>query len=370
MDSKTSKAFYWLQVFLAVAMVCIHSNPPVTRGSLMHYIVSFITNCLTLPVLNCYFFMAGYLLFAKFERFGLTEYRQVITRRLATLVLPWLVWSVIGYIGYVLLDPSAQIPPIWRLDHIFWAREYSRPLEITSGLSIPTLGTPFGCATMYCIRDIFLIVLFSPLIWWVVKRIGLWTILICIVAYYVLGRPGFGPWHFKWIFFPVGAALSICRFDIHRLCNRLGWPLVVAWFILAGGYSYIHINFDDNHIEHGIATRFYVLTTMVLGVMAYLILAYKSTRKTTGWYMMILPFTFFLFAIHPLPWIEKPLFRMMELTDSALGLSGDWQTASYLFYMIPVRIALIFGIATLINLLSPRAMALLTGMRSSRRVRT
>lgn len=362
----TSKAIYWLQAFLAVMVVAIHTGQETSFDNRLAYPVFFVNYGLTLPTLQCYFLLAGYLMFAGFERFGASEYRRTVTRRLSTLVLPWLIWTFIGYFAWVLFAPERQAPPFWRLDLIFWAKDYSQPLQIAPGVSIPLLGTPFGDGVMYCIRDIFIAALISPLIWWFVRTLKMWTVPLMLVLFLLIGRPGIGPWHANWIFLPVGAALAVCRFDLETLCRRLGWPWIALWIAMTAAAVWILLNFDANHIQAGLWTRLFMLVTVFVGLVAYLILAFKATYRRNSLLMTLVPFAFFIIAIHVLPFIEKPLLLAAGYSNRLLGIPAEWHSLTELVFMLPVRIVLIVGIATLIGRLSPRLLALLTGSRSRR----
>lgn len=363
----TSKAIYWLQAFLAVMVVAIHTGQDRPADEPLAYLVKFVNYGLTMPTLQCYFLLAGYLMFAGFDRFGWPEYRRTVTRRLATLVLPWLIWTFIGYFAWVIFAPERQAPPIWRIDQIFWAKDYSQPLQLWPGVEMPLLGTPFGDGVMYCIRDIFIAAVISPVIWWMVRGMRMWTVALMLVIFLFIGRPGIGPWHANWIFLPIGTALSICRFDLEKLTSILGWPLVALWIIMTAAAVWIVLHFDSNHVNHGLWTRLYMLATIFIGLLAYMVLAFKASKRQNSLMMTLVPFAFFIIAIHVLPFVEKPLLAAIGVSNNLLQIPSDWQALTEIFFMLPLRIMLIVGIATLIGQISPRLLQILTGARSNRK---
>lgn len=366
MSDSTSKAIYWLQVFLAIMVVVIHSTMMRPESLPLNWLSNFLDPTLTMPVLGCYFLLSGYVMFARFDRFGLPEYKRVVTRRLVSLVLPWILWCIIGYVAYIVFEPAREAPDWWRLDRILLADRYAPISYRRSGVTFWAMGTPFGNGVMYCIRDIFILALLSPLIWWGVKGLRLWAIPLCIIFYFLFGNTGIGAWKMNWIFFPIGAALSICRVDPGRYVGRWSWWIVVLWLCMAPVVTYVYVNFDWEHIANGLLTRTYVLLTKLVGVTAFLVLAYKATRGRNPLLMTLLPFAFFIIAIHQLPFLELPLMAASEATIRALGVHQDWMIFTNFFYLVPVRLAAIFALATLIERLSPRLMSLLTGARSLR----
>lgn len=362
LSDPTSKAIYWLQGFLAVCIVAIHSGQDVPLDHPAILIVKFINYGVTLPTLQCYFLLAGFLMFQGFDKFGFAQYRYVISRRIVSLVLPWLIWAVVGYFAWVIFAPERTAPPFWRLDHIIWAKPSTQTL-VVGHTEIPLLGTPFGCGVMYCIRDIFIAAILSPIIWWTVRALKMWTVAIMIIVYYLIVPPGIGPWHANWIFLPIGAALAVGHFDLQKFSRFLGWPIVALWVLLTAGVAWIVVNFDWHHIGHGIWTRLYMLTTVLIGMLAYLVLSFKGSSRRNSLMMMLVPFAFFIIAIHVLPMIEKPLLAASVFTSDTLGIPDAARPIMELFWLIPVRIVLIVGIATLLARISPRLMAVLTGNR-------
>lgn len=335
----------------------------------MDYVVTFIASCVSLPVLPLYFLMAGYLMFDRFDTFGLTQYRYVVTRRLLTLVAPWLLWTVIGYACFALLDPSRPAPPPWRLDLIMFADSYSQPLVVSDSLSIPLLGTPFGCGVMYYARDIFILALISPLIWLTVRRLGLWTIPLCVAVYLLIGRPGVGPWRLNWIFFPVGVALSVSRVDLGALCRRfngLGWTVTILWAAMTVVYTWMCVNYDFNHLSNGFYARNFGLLTTLTGIAAVVWIAHRATLRRNPRILALAPIAFLIFAIHVLPPVEKPLVALADWFNDFLGVADEWKALSQTVCLLPIRVLLIATLAALIGRVSPRLLSLLTGSRSRR----
>lgn len=367
MTPSTSRAIYWLQAFLALMVVAIHTGQDIPRTDPLIYLVRFFDYGLTYPTIYCYFLIAGYLMFAGFNRFGRQQYLRVVSRRLVTLVVPWIFWCLLGYLIKVFLFPDYQSPPFWRIDLIFWAQDCNFTLHIPPSIDIPLLGIPFGTGFMYVIRDLFIAALISPLVWWFVRALRLWTIPLMISVFFLIADPGIGPWRGNWIFLPVGAAMSIYHVDLGSLTRRLGWPWVGLWLVLTLGVLWIIMHFDSNHIHNGLWTRLYMLFTILVGIGAYLVLAFKGARRNNSLMFSLVPFAFFILATHNLPIVERPLLHAAGFTNSLLGIPEDYGAVTELVFLIPLRVLLLVGVATLITRLSPRFMGLVTGGRHQRR---
>ena len=140
-----------------------------------------------------FFFISGFLFFSNFNDWSWNGYRKKIGSRIKTLLIPYLLWNLIPFLLIVgkclICDISNGNPTtdtlaffsdnIWRIFYVFHEWESSstdwlgNPLYSTAPLNIP----------LWFIRDLFIISLLTPIIYFAVTKIKIWLIFALFFAY-------------------------------------------------------------------------------------------------------------------------------------------------------------------------------------------
>lgn len=219
-DSKESLALDWVRFPLAALIVLIHTAFTDDRGDIAFYLGKMISENLANIAVPTFFFISGYLFFARYERFGRQEYLKMLTKKARTLLLPYIIWNAVVYlymmISHLHTDGTfGDIMP-WELHKIFWAQNDGYVTTSPFGYQFSLLCTPV-CGVLWFIRDLMVAMILTPIIWYVVRKCRLWSIILFLIPWLLnIGIPikGFGL--VALCFFPLGATFSICGKDIFR----------------------------------------------------------------------------------------------------------------------------------------------------------
>ena len=207
-----SRLIELLRFPMMAAVVCIHCNlcPPcpwlerLPLFSSFTYAFIHIVCSIANPV---FFFIAGFLFF-KGGRFSLGVYRQKLRRRLRTLLVPYVAWTLV-YLAIVAMlqtaKPGLQLllhKPVGQLSATDFAGLFWNLQQVTH---LPTDQAAPLVTQFWFLQCLMVCVLLSPLVWWGVK----------------------------WLSVPFVAALGIiAMFDLLPDCPGLVWA---AFFYFAMG---------------------------------------------------------------------------------------------------------------------------------------
>lgn len=161
-----------------------------------------------------FFIMSGFLFFKGVESFNAVNYRNKLRSRWRTLLVPYVLWTFI----YFLYIAATHIPQAistnnpealqelctWR---IFWMYREGLPLHFS----------------LWYIRDLILMCICSPVIWFVLKQLrhlGLFIIFGLFVFYRVDSTISFPMSIF---YFSLGVYLSVCSVDVRCIATKIKW---------------------------------------------------------------------------------------------------------------------------------------------------
>lgn len=118
---------------------------------------------------------SGYLLCAKYSNGHsiIATYTDLLKKKSRTLLLPYLIWNVIGW-AYIALR------------HHFNADVYV-PNLLEALVSIPMGGDSLGYPAdgpLWFVRDLIIFNIISPLLFWIMNKMGKWGF-VCVTAYYL-----------------------------------------------------------------------------------------------------------------------------------------------------------------------------------------
>jgi hypothetical protein len=183
--------------------------------------MTFLSEVLARTSVPLFFIISGCLFFNNFDKIDsnfFKRYRKI----LYTLIIPYLVWNLISY---VVLNNSFDFGISMVKSLILSFGFYS--------ISFSSINLPSD-APIWFVRDIIGLVLVSPLIYFLLKKFCLPTLLLLFVFWFV----GKGPIYISGFssvalfFFTLGAFLSIKKIDINRLI-RYRYFLLVFFIIFS-----------------------------------------------------------------------------------------------------------------------------------------
>lgn len=261
----------WLRLPLAVLVVAAHTyysqNPEDLSYVLGHEVLPELYH-LAVP---CFFFLSGYLLFARYNRFGIKEYCGVLKRKFLALAVPYMIWNGLMFYGRMIsgtLDPYYEPWDFYRVFWVYYGGGYSTSML---GYDYADWSEPIN-VPLWFLRDLMVVTLLSPLIWRIVKCMGKWSLLLFILPYiFLMGVPIHGFGTLALCFFPMGAAFSILGMSLSEFIKK-SWRLFVPLYLLVITLRSLSIIND----EWDVLFRISLLT----GVFFMLSISYWGVRHT------------------------------------------------------------------------------------------
>lgn len=351
-----SKTINILRFPLIVGVVFIHSyicradieSLPIssTNATWAIFIFDFISNGIARISVPCFFFISGFLFFFQ-TKFTFDIYIQKLRRRFHTLLLPYILWNLIGF-SLLLI----QLHP--RIIIYFPSLIGFHPTAVTFIESFYGLHLPKSDGALYpvdfplwYIRDLILLILISPIIHWFIKHLQFFFILTLGCLWY-MGTRVLGMDFQGIFFFPLGAWFSINNINFVKVFKNIGWLLLPLYIILVTTDT-LTKNRDYNiYIHHA---------GVLIGLIIYFIIAayfIEHTNKRISQFLT--KSTFFIFALHGL-FIGKYLKLLIAIINPA-------SLCSILFIYFFVPITSIFSCSLLYYLFNrylPFITQLLTG---------
>lgn len=339
----TSKTIEWLRFPMAALIVLLHtgalgldSSQPIYRS------LSIITNAgicrLAVP---CFFFISGYLFFSKLEEWEWHVWTGKLKSRIKTLLIPYLLWNIIAALviyGYRQLRAPLE------------GREYLSFIEhINNWGGLWDAGLPLD-GPLWFIRELILLCILAPFIFWILRHLGLYWLILCTLASLWFGQPVDGI-----LYFSAGSYLRIYRKGIlnslyrYRTITYILSPLLLALILLYFDQQRLYLIFRGLFIISGIIASFNLVSFgLELG------------------HPHILPFlsksSFFIFAAHDIL-ILHDISHSIVLHIIPIRW-GELYNCIDLFLRPSIAIGICLGLYWTMSKLTPRTLRLLTGGRT------
>ena len=362
-----SKTIGFLRFPLIVGVVLIHSyfNEVVINGvdlmadghfpiyTQVSYLFSEILSRIAVPL---FFFISGFLFFYKVSAFTKSVYFQKLKKRVRTILVPYVLWNLLVALLFFLTQSCFPELTSGRNKLIcdygisdwlwtFWNTNMINPSITRDGGAYPI------CYQFWFIRDLMVVMIFSPLVYFLVKRLRHYAVL-CLGMLWL-----FGWW-----------------FDV------VGFSSDASFFFSAGAYFSIH---RKNFVEAmkpfwGVSAILYVLTTVMelclkevswysylhqigilIGIVAIVTLSAHLLRKGT-WHTnaFLSDSSFFIYAYHamPLAFSVKLLFKMIQPHTDGMLLA---------LYVVCPLVTILIGLLLyyLLRKFLPQLTSVLTGGR-------
>lgn len=165
-----SKVISFLRFPLIVGVVMIHVNLNIPNGEaipIYRFTKELTSSIFAAIAVPTFFMFSGFLLFYKLNSFTIDIYREKIKKRIKSLLIPYLFWNsmfVLYYLAGRLLGLGSQ----YGVDFTFidWLRPYWNANEAHDA----TGDLPVSIQFWY-IRDLMVMILLSPIIYWLTKKL-------------------------------------------------------------------------------------------------------------------------------------------------------------------------------------------------------
>lgn len=344
-----------ISFLLMVMVVFIHSHNigktllagnTVIKNGYSSFIQDFISDGIALVAVPLFFAISGYLFFLKFGG-TVTEFVSKYIKRLRTLVLPYLFWSVGVLVLFLVLQFLPEFKTYFGSKLI---KDYSL-YEFLDKIFITPIPLQF-----WFVKDLIILVFFSPAIYYLIKKLKLFFIIVLLLT-----------WLFSFnyvifssvaiLFFSFGAFLSINEYDILLInFSKRYWLYTSLWFTLVlCKATLLYINFNGNLILYLIHQL-----SILIGIVSIWSLydfIVKDKDLSNSIFYSICSFSFFLYAFHipALNIIKRALFNIM----------GKEEFASLTIYIIAPLLIIFISIVIGYQLkrFTPKLYAIMTGGR-------
>lgn len=236
-DDLQSQTINWLRFPLAVAVVFIHSFgipseyalPSLNISSfsgmdffnLIRICFSHVITHVAVPI---FYLISGYLFFFRLKDFDFRRgYLEKIKSRLHTLVIPYILWNLISILSIVALqvgtfflkgEPLSNIFNYFQKNgwfHLFWDCNIWGEDQL-NWIGLATPGTGPSDLPLWFLRDLIVVVLITPILYWLIKHwrhYFIWILGFCYISGIWPNIPGLRITAV--FFFCIGAYFSISR---------------------------------------------------------------------------------------------------------------------------------------------------------------
>ena len=297
-----------------------------------------------------FFFISGFLFFYRISVFSKNEYKNKIKKRFKSLLIPYIFWNLVVlllfflsqiFISSILSGRNKLITDYTYSDwlNIFW--------------NFNNNGTPI-CFQFWFIRDLIIVVLFTPLIYYFIKIFKTYGLAILGILWI------FNIWFniisfsiVSFFFFSFGAWFSINKKDFTVDFIPLRWIAVL---------TYVGLLIFNTILWYNKITEYYFLNNLgiLIGMIATISwTAYGLKNNSIKPNYFLATSSFFVYAYHGMP-IALLIKIYMKFTVPYIS---EW-TMIIGYILIPFIIAYIgVGIYAILHKYFPSFTALITGGR-------
>lgn len=344
-----SKTIDFLRFPLIVGVVLIHAHlaTNVLQESrfvvydTVSYLISDVVARVAVPL---FFFISGFLFFHRSGCFSLSTYVCKLKKRTHSILIPYLFWNLIVILLYFLAQTflsglMGETKLIIHYSVVDWL-----------GAFWSVKGAPI-CYQFWFLRDLMVVIVFSPLIYLAIKYLNWFCILILGIL-----------WYFNWwfalsgfsiaalFFFSAGAYFGIrsCNFVVSLTPFFL--PVTVIYVLLA----FICVFFREQSWFR------YIHSLSILVGIAFFITLSAHFLEWGKW--SVNPFlvgcAFFIYAYHGMP-----LILIQKISLKSLPFLNDWILFTVYFLSTGLIILMGLFIYCLLKRRFPRFLRVMTGGR-------
>ena len=357
-----SESINMLRFPLAILVVFVHGfgadiditelhASGLTGLAVYDYIRLFFSVVIARSAVPIFFIISGYLLFLKVEEYNKEIYISKLRKRFHSLVIPyfsWLLllvlWTLMFKVGGVLLhgNPWTSILEYFQENgylHMLW--DSSIWGERTTWLGIETHNSGPVLLPFWYMRDLIMMVILSPLIYWLIKKIKILCIILLLAIYVFDIRVSWmsGTFTCASLFFSLGAYFAIKKQDFTDVLwkwKKVVFPVAVA-LMVCQTYTGSADGGDTSRMIHPWLVIFqsFALILFASALCKYPKL-YSINRKLART-------SFFIYALHPfiLGYVISAFNKMAILADKVTTVNDSWIVMTFNYMASPLACVLL-----------------------------
>ncbi len=364
----TSSVIKFLRFPLIVMVVMIHSHfKVVSIGGVdisfdlkefpIYCNVSFLLSKLIASIaVPMFYVFSGYLFFKNNSSFTANDYLEKLRKRVKTLLIPYIFWNIVVVAFYFLAQifmpsmVSGNNKPIVDYNIIDWLKifwNYKDEMPI--------------CYQLWFIRDLMVVVLMSPIIYFAIKKSVFTIFVIGIVWLYGITTGICGIDVAAIFFFAVGSIFSIHKYDFINFCKKLkiagyitSLLLIIIEVLIYNKRGSLDLLFVDTRSI--ILYKLCTLSLMISCMNITIAIIQKRLLKINNF---LYESNFFIYTCHALP-----LTFLLKLMIRFVNPTSDVQAIFIYFAVIVITIILCLMLFALMRKILPRFTAFILGSRS------
>ena len=261
-----------------------------------------VSQTLVKVVVPVFFIISGYLFFANVKTWSTQVYKEKLLRRAKTLLWPYLLWNLLMAVKLHTFS--------WTMFWVYW-----KP----SGVQIDWLGhehlmTAPANTPLWFLRDLIVVSLCAPLIYYGIKKLGGW-LLGGLAVFYLSGVCAFVPGlsAYALFFFTLGAFLAIRQQELIATMKRFEIPAYLLSIVLGAAMMLTY----HQPIFSSLMLCFRLTGAVAVFCLCARILTFTPRRLPSvvcqsSYFIYLAHFVFFF------SFVDSALFRILGTTTTAL----------------------------------------------------
>lgn len=331
-DKYLSDKLKVISFFSMIMVVFLHSynleenilqDPCITKG--YSFLVQFfISQGLARIAVPIFFIISGYLLFLN-KNYTSIEYFLILKKRFKSLVIPYLFWSCLLFVVFFLLQSLPQAAPFFKQKHII---NYTFT-EVLQAIFIYPI--PFQ---LWFIRDLFILIFFSPLLYVIIKYAKNLLLLILLTT-----------WWFQFdfiifsneaiLFFTVGGTLAVKKLDLNiQIFSKISILLLFLWvFIILSETILVYKSILNKSILNSIHKS--GILVGIVAIWSVYDFLHLKTNIINLKFISLTKTSFFIYVCH------EPLLEILKIVSYKIFGSSQFLKL-IVYFTIPLLIIPIF----------------------------
>lgn len=331
------------------------------------YIRLFFSVVIARSAVPIFFIISGYLLFLKVEEYNKTVYISKLRKRWHSLVIPYFSWIVLLILWTLMFKVAGILlhgkPWTGFLDyfqnngylHMLW--DSSVWEERTTWLGIETHNSGPVLLPFWYMRDLIMMVVISPVIYWLIKKLKIIFIILLLAIYVFDIRVSWmsGTFTCASLFFSLGAYFAIKKQDFTDVLwkwKKIICPVAVALMI----YQTYTGSAMGDEISKMIHPWLVIFQSFAFILLASALCNYP---KLYGMNKKLARTSFFIYALHPFI-----LYNIISIINKVMPMRDTWYVMTFNYLSAPLLcVGICIGIYWMSQKLTPGVLGVIVGER-------
>lgn len=345
-----SQSINMLRFPLAILVVFVHGfgadidvaqlhASGLTGVAVYDYVRLFCSVVIARSAVPIFFIISGYLLFLKVEEYNKTVYISKLWKRWHSLVIPYfswillfVLWTLMFKVGGILLHGKSWTGILEYFQengylHMLW--DCSVWKERTTWLGIETHNSGPVLLPFWYMRDLIMMVVISPAIYWLIKKAKI-IFLILLLAIYVFDiRVSWmsGTFTCASLFFSLGAYFAIMKQDFTDVLWKWKKVICPVAVILMVCQTYTGSAMGDE-ISKMIHPWLVIFQSFAFILLASALCNYT---KLYGMNKKLARTSFFIYALHPFI-----LYNIISIINKVMPMRDTWYVMTFNYLSAPL----------------------------------